>query len=259
MTADRAFKHAAILTAAFGAVSLSFGATGQSIGQTAPLPAPSSVPASRLTVEPAAIERWMAAFPPADVPQTPTAEAGTPATRDGSSAPSVATVPPAPRLVPPPPPPPSLVVAPPPPALAAPVPPTPPVPPREPGTATLPPESPVTTDGPVETAALPRPADLDILYQKDETEPPASARPELDRLAVWLRGNPNIRVDIVSYAGSHGTSGTQARRTSLDRALAVRKYLVEKGVLSTRMNVQARGDKSDSLHRDRVVITLPRP
>lgn len=88
-------------------------------------------------------------------------------------------------------------------------------------------------------------------------ELPEAAIPELDRMAAWLRQNPSVRVQIVGYASEVAKADNPARRTSLYRTLAVRKYLVENGVLSTRMHVRALGAETDELPRDRVEILLP--
>ena len=87
-------------------------------------------------------------------------------------------------------------------------------------------------------------------------ELPEAAKPGLDKMAAWLRQNPAVRVQIVGYASDSGEAGNQARRTSLYRTLAVRKYLVDNGVLSTRMDVRALGAGTDEMPRDRVEISL---
>jgi len=88
-------------------------------------------------------------------------------------------------------------------------------------------------------------------------EVPEAAKPDLDEMAAWLRENPSVRIQIVGYASESATAGSPARRTSLFRTLAVRKYLVDNGVLSTRMDVRALGDETEELPLDRVEISLP--
>ncbi|MEN8197442.1 MAG: OmpA family protein, partial [Pseudomonadota bacterium] len=182
-----------------------------------------------------------------------------------------------------PPPPPTLVAPPPPPTIAPtpataldapatttpaappqPSPPTvtaPPAPvleaPAEPRVATLPPDSPDTTPPAPALETLARPDAVKILYPEGVMELPEAAKPELDKMAAWLRRNPSVRVQIVGYASETAIAGSPARRTSLYRTLAVRKYLVENGILSIRMNVRALGAKTDELPRDRVEVSLP--
>ncbi len=88
-------------------------------------------------------------------------------------------------------------------------------------------------------------------------ELPDEAKPALRTMAAWLRANPDLRVRITGYASEKAKAGSEARRTSLYRTLAVRKYLVDNGVLSTRMDVFALGNKTDETPQDRVEVTLP--
>jgi outer membrane protein OmpA-like peptidoglycan-associated protein len=250
-------------------------ANAQTAPADGPLPPPGMAPESRLTVTPAEFEQWLAGLPPPDdtaVAQDPDA-----------MTPSLATPPPPPPVLVTPPPPPVLV-APPPLTTIAPAPtvtpaapaatppdatPQPPLPtvtaplapvlevPAEPRVATLPPDSPDTTPPAPALATLARPDAVKILYPEGVMELPEAAKPELDKLAAWLRQNPSVRVQIVGYASETANAESPARRTSLYRTLAVRKYLVENGILSTRMNVRALGAKTDELPRDRVEVSLP--
>lgn len=225
-------------------------ARAQTAPANGPLPSPATAPESRLTVTPAEFGQWLAGQPPA---------VDTAVALDPESA--------IPSLVTPPPPPPTLVTPPPPPAImpmpalptVTPTAPTAPVPqpPAEPQIATLPPNSPVTIP-PVPALESPaRPNAVKILYPEGDMELPAAAKPDLEKLAAWLRQNPNVRVRIVGYASGSDKAGNEARRTSLRRTLAVRKYLVDNGVLSTRMSVQALGAKTEELPRDRVEVSIP--
>jgi outer membrane protein OmpA-like peptidoglycan-associated protein len=247
------------------------GATAQEGKPHTSLAPPAEAPVSRLTITPSDFEGWLA---------------GTP------GRPDVAAVPDEPPLglVAPPPPPPMLLTSPPPPAALAPAPApelprapeipsaavgaepqaplpqpdavSPPVapvmaPPVAPQVATLPPDSRDTTPFPVAPEVLPWPADFRILYAADATDLTAAARKELDGLAVWLQANRDVRVQIVGYASSTSKTGSDARRRSLFRVLAVRTYLIENGVLSTRMNVRALGDQTEAEPKDRVEVRLP--
>ena len=130
-------------------------------------------------------------------------------------------------------------------------------PPEAPQSATLPPDSRDTTPVPPAPEALPRPAEIRILYAAEATDLSAAARKDLDGLADWLQANPEVRVQIVGYASATSKSGSEARRRALLRTLAVRTYLIENGVLSTRMDVRALGDKTDAEPKDRVEVRLP--
>jgi outer membrane protein OmpA-like peptidoglycan-associated protein len=268
--ACRICRAAAVAVLVLGAAATA--ATAQERAPDRSLAPPAAAPVSRLTITPSDFERWRASTP---------------------DRPDVAAVPdqPPPSLIAPPPPPPILVSPPaPPPATLAPPPvpqlPGPPAmppaaagaqpeapppqpgaasppaapalpPPETPQVATLPPESRDTTPVPAAPEALPRPAAIRILYAADATELPKAARKDLDGLAVWLQANPDVRVQIVGYASATSATGSDARRRSLFRTLAVRTYLVENGVLSTRMDVRALGDRTDTEPKDRVEVRLP--
>lgn len=249
-----------------------------------PLPAPAEAPVSRLTVTPGEFDQWVAKGAPANMPAT--------AADKPEAAPRIASAPPAPTLVTPPAPP--KLAAPPAPAPSlAPVPTTPSLTPppvtmpdaqskpsassppaiaappapalgtsqppasTQPRVATLPPQAPTAVPPPPVVEPLARPDNLSVLFQQGAMDVPAAAKPDLNRMADWLKQNPGVRVQIVGYASTGKSAESEARRTSLYRTLAVRKYLVDRGVLSTRMDVRAMGSKTDRTPKDRVEISLP--
>jgi hypothetical protein len=65
-----------------------------------------------------------------------------------------------------------------------------------------------------------------------------------------------LRVQLRAFAEGTEESASQARRLSLVRALAVRSYLMEKGVRSTRVDVRALGAKAEDGPADRVDVVL---
>jgi outer membrane protein OmpA-like peptidoglycan-associated protein len=65
----------------------------------------------------------------------------------------------------------------------------------------------------------------------------------LDIIAKNLNAKPKLRMQIKAYAGEPNISQSNARRLSLSRALAVRSYLIKKGIRSTRIDVRALGNK----------------
>lgn len=62
------------------------------------------------------------------------------------------------------------------------------------------------------------------------------------------------RLQLQAFAGGTGESASGARRTSLSRALAVRSFLIEAGVRSTRVDVRALGTAADSGPPERVDV-----
>ena len=86
------------------------------------------------------------------------------------------------------------------------------------------------------------------------TVTPESER-ELRRLAQALAGNEN-RVQLRAYADGPDDRPSTARRLSLSRALAVRSFLIEAGLRSTRIDVRALGGPGDGGPVDRVDVIL---
>ncbi|HEX3866763.1 MAG TPA: OmpA family protein [Gemmatimonadaceae bacterium] len=66
-------------------------------------------------------------------------------------------------------------------------------------------------------------------------------QPLLDRKAALLVQNPNMRLRVFGYANDRG-SDAKARQLGLDRALAVRTYLIAHGVDSAHVSVVSNGD-----------------
>ena len=56
-----------------------------------------------------------------------------------------------------------------------------------------------------------------------------------------MKKDDDIRIQLIGFASNDGGSASQARRSSLFRALAVRSYLMKEGIRSTRMDVRALG------------------
>lgn len=136
--------------------------------------------------------------------------------------------------------------------------------------ATLPAEPEVTEpdDEPTEVATvapngaidLTRPGVLVTLgFAAEEAELRPEAMAALDAVAIAMAADANARVQLVAFAGTSSSGGSAARRLSLSRALAVRAFLIERGVRSTRIDVRALGAKSDGGPLERVdVVALPR-
>ena len=85
------------------------------------------------------------------------------------------------------------------------------------------------------------------------------AKQTLDSVAQTLNGNADLRLQIVAYATGSDDNASQARRLSLSRALAVRSFLIDAGIRSTRMDVRALGNKFDSGPGDRVDLIVVKP
>lgn len=127
--------------------------------------------------------------------------------------------------------------------------------------ASAPPEPPAArAERAVQVASLPPSRDasgrLMIPFSLGETLIPDAAYQELRSVARALIGQPDLRVQILAFARPGEEIDGSARRTSLSRALAVRSYLIDAGIRSTRIDVRALGDRSDGGPKDRVEVVL---
>jgi len=95
-----------------------------------------------------------------------------------------------------------------------------------------------------------------IVFENDSSKLPSDVREALKGLSDRLNQQENLRLQLLAYAGDADTSASAARRLSLSRALAVRSYLIENGVRSTRIDVRALGNKSTEEVTERVDITV---
>src|SRR5579872_5280128 len=96
-----------------------------------------------------------------------------------------------------------------------------------------------------------------ILFAKDAADPAAGALGSIKFLAGELNSamtTPNARVELQAFGGTKGDKGSDARRLSLKRALAIRQVLIDDGVSSDRIDVRAMGGVDDSGPADRVDV-----
>ncbi|EWY38218.1 hypothetical protein N825_14710 [Skermanella stibiiresistens SB22] len=78
----------------------------------------------------------------------------------------------------------------------------------------------------------------------------------LNGVAARLRQNDTIRLQVMGYASGTPETNRDARRLSLERALAVRGYLVDQGIRPTRIDVRALGFQAPDGPTDRVDLLL---
>lgn len=173
---------------------------------------------------------------------------------------------------------------------SAPPPPKPAPPPREraaPETASPPPQPPpqAPPQAPPKTAAsAPKPpAEVAATTPAKETPPPPKPRPTvpvtagqpmtvlfspgdaqlsdefagaLNQIADQIKDDERARLQLKAFAAGGSTSPSAARRLSLSRALAVRSFLIEAGLSSTKIDVRALGAKYESGPPDRVDVVV---
>lgn len=102
-------------------------------------------------------------------------------------------------------------------------------------------------------AALPA-GSARLVFDPGADDLPAGANGELDAIADRMMADDSIKVQVLAYSSASGENESQARRKALSRGLEVRKYLINKGVRSNRIDVRALGSKSEGGPADRVDI-----
>ena len=107
-----------------------------------------------------------------------------------------------------------------------------------------------------QTAALPPLEGVRLIFAEGTADLSDAVKRDLGRFAKDLLGHDQQRIQLLAYAKGTADAASQARRLSLARALAVRSYLMAQGVLPTRMDVRALGNKADDDPRDRVDVEL---
>jgi outer membrane protein OmpA-like peptidoglycan-associated protein len=127
--------------------------------------------------------------------------------------------------------------------------------------------TPIRTEAPrrpTETASLPdssAPIEggeslMQIVFGDGATKIPDSVLAELKGVVNRLNKDEESRLQLLAYAEGTDANASKARRLSLSRALAVRSYLIDQGVRSTRIDVRALGNKAPSGPSERVDVVL---
>jgi outer membrane protein OmpA-like peptidoglycan-associated protein len=94
---------------------------------------------------------------------------------------------------------------------------------------------------------------LSLTFGENDTAIPQGANSALDQVVTRLNSDPALRVRIEAYASGGSAGKSRARRLSLSRALAVRSYLLDKGIATERVDVRALGTPNSG-NSDRVDI-----
>jgi len=204
--------------------------------------------------------------PPAPAPVVASA-APTPLTPEPTPTPAPTPAPAPVVAAPPPAPTPAPVVVAPPPAPVAPAPVAPaPVVAAAPASSAVPVAPPLATPAP-QQASAPVPAaavvglgdgGATIPFEKDAAHLQPGALAALTAMASRMASDDSLQVQLMAYADGDEDSAGKARRLSLSRALAVRSYLIDQGVRSTRIEVRALGNKVPDGPPDRVDVVVQR-
>jgi len=97
----------------------------------------------------------------------------------------------------------------------------------------------------------------EILFKRDATDPAPAQFDGLKLLAGDLTSALQAgatRIMLEAFGGAPGDKGSDARRLSLKRALAIRQVLIDDGVPSTKIDVRAMGGIDDHGNTDRVDV-----
>jgi outer membrane protein OmpA-like peptidoglycan-associated protein len=105
----------------------------------------------------------------------------------------------------------------------------------------------------VESTAVGQSLELKFATESSSLSPDVEER--LRALAGELSGE-TARLELKAYAGEADRTASAARRLSLSRALAVRSFLIEQGIRSTRIGVRAFGFPTDGGPSERVDVVL---
>lgn len=101
-----------------------------------------------------------------------------------------------------------------------------------------------------------RDGNLRLLFAANEATLPQDAQKALEAIARRLEAEHNLYIQLLAYAEGTEDEASKARRLSLSRALAVRSYLMNDGVRSTRIEVRALGHKVPDGPADRVDVVI---
>jgi outer membrane protein OmpA-like peptidoglycan-associated protein len=93
-----------------------------------------------------------------------------------------------------------------------------------------------------------------VRFSTGKTDLPRTAQPLLDSLVQRLQTSQE-RVRLAAFSGKAGDLSSDARRLSLARAIAIRSYLVSRGIAVDRVDVLAFGGATDGIG-DRVDVLV---
>ncbi|HEY1720810.1 MAG TPA: OmpA family protein [Magnetospirillaceae bacterium] len=108
------------------------------------------------------------------------------------------------------------------------------------------------TPPPTNTTTADGGTQVTIPFAKDGASLSDDARGALGSVAKSALADAAIQIQVLAYASGDEDNASKARRLSLSRALAVRSYLIDQGVHSTRIEVRALGNKVPEGPADRV-------
>lgn len=103
-----------------------------------------------------------------------------------------------------------------------------------------------------QAAAVPSLGDLTLEFTGNSSDIGETLTGKLDNVAAQLAAQGSGRLQVRAYAAGEDGTTSSARRIALSRALAVRSYLMDKGIKASRVDVRALGSDTDRSPVDRV-------
>lgn len=98
-----------------------------------------------------------------------------------------------------------------------------------------------------------------INFEPNSTEPQKAQIDPIRMMAADLNaaiGAGATSIQLVAYGGAPGDKSSDAKRVSLKRAISIRQILIDNGVPSSRIDVQAKGGITDNGVPDRVDVIV---
>lgn len=100
--------------------------------------------------------------------------------------------------------------------------------------------------------------DLTLNFPGNSSDLTGESQKKLDAVIHQMTGMIEGRLQVRGYATGEDGSQSSARRIALSRALAVRSYMMDKGIKPTRVDVKAAGSETDRQPLDRVDLIFAR-
>lgn len=100
--------------------------------------------------------------------------------------------------------------------------------------------------------------DLTLNFPGNSSDLTGESQKKLDAVIRQMADMIEGRLQVRGYATGEDGSQSSARRIALSRALAVRSYMMDKGIKPTRVDVKAAGNETDRQPLDRVDLIFAR-
>jgi len=116
----------------------------------------------------------------------------------------------------------------------------------------------ITTTAKIEPkqSTLPEGQVLSVVFKAKSGRLSSAAKKDLMEVAKKYENNKTVRLQLKAYAGGKDLSVIKAKRLSLTRALAVRSYMIGRGMRGARIDVRALGNQTTDTPYDRVDVNV---